>query len=709
MLRTLSLLLALAVPSVMALHSVVPEPAPAVVESSAASDMTLTPRHRAAAQITHELLSNESYAYAPQPATPEVARKVFGALVDDLDPQRVFLTRTQVEQMGAFGPALVDAMRGEDLEPVMGVYGIWHDAALERFAYAKSLLEEGFDFTRDEAWVVRDQDTPFASSKDELDDLWRKYVKNDWLRLKLAGQDDESIRKTLSKRYDRMIASFESTNADQVVATFLNAYGSVLDPHTNYMAPVDAESFNMSMSLSLEGIGAVLQIQEDTTVIRSLLPGGPAAKSGKLHIGDRILAVGQGVDGPMIDVVGWRLDEVVGLIRGKRGSVVRLSVAASADSAVPRQVQLNRDKVMMEEQQAKKEVVEVDGQRVGVITLPGFYLDFNARAAGLDNAKSASSDVARLLGELKEENVDAVLVDLRGNGGGSLVEAVELTGLFIDVGPVVQVRTANGKVDIQADAHPGVAWDGPLAVLVDASSASASEIFAAAIQDYGRGLVLGESTFGKGTVQNVIDLDHAVSAPGARFGQVKLTVAQFFRVSGNSTQRDGVKPDVAFAQTLGGDEAGEASLENALPPSRIDPAQYPKDTRLQRLLPELRARHAQRLSTNPQLRWWMEDVELFRSERDRKHVSLNEQVRRQERTEQLERQKVRDDARRELGLFVPTRRHDDGLAITERSIAEQVRAEEEAKAAAKEDPLLKEAAHIVADAVSMDIQALVLQ
>lgn len=709
MLRTLTLLLALSLPSALALHSLhadVPEAAPQV---SAAADMSLTPRHRASAQITHELLSGGNHVYKSKPDTQSLANQVFEHFLNDLDPQRVFLSQSHVLQMESFRPAFLDAMRGRDLEPVMGVYLVWQESSLERLDFAQSLLAKGFDFTLDEVWYTRNKDTPFSKDAEEFDDVWRKYVKNDWLRLRLAGQDDEVIRETLSRRYDRLKAALQSTGADQVVAAFLNAYGSTFDPHTNYMAPIDAQTFNMNMSLSLEGIGAILQVQEDTVVIRSLMPGGPASKSGQLGTGDRILAVGQGTDGPMVDVVGWRLDEVVSLIRGKRGSVVRLSVAASADSAAPRLVQMSRDKVMMEDQQASKEVVEVDGQRVGIITLPSFYLDFQARASGQANAKSASADVARLLVELKEEGVEAVLMDLRGNGGGSLGEAVELTGLFIDVGPVVQVRSASGKVDVEGDTRPGVAWGGPLAVLVDGSSASASEIFAAAIQDYGRGLVLGESTFGKGTVQSVVDLDQAVSAPGARFGQVKLTVAQFFRISGSSTQRDGVRPDVVFPMTLGGDEAGESSLDNALPPSSVSPARHRQDTRLQSLLPDLRLAHARRMESDPQLMWWMEDVARFRLERDRKSVSLNEEDRRSERALQMNLQSQRDEARRSLGLFVPTRRNDDGLSMTERSVADQVQAEEEAKILAQEDPLLKEAVQITVDAVSLDASALVLQ
>ena len=708
MLRPLLILLALLVPSAWALNHFSPDESQAGVSSQPyviahqEPAKAIQERHLVAAQITHGLLSSPQIAYSPQILTEESAGQVFDRFVDWLDPQRVFMTQEEVARLQPYRSAMKDAMSGTDLTPVVRMYEIWQPAAIARLNHAQDLLGEGFDFSLDESWEARTLESPFLATSQEVDGLWRKHVKNDWLRLRLAGQDDEAIRTTLSKRYARMASDIESADIDQVVAGFLNAYASLSDHHTNYMAPITAESFNINMSLSLEGIGAILQVQEDTVVVRSLIPGGPAARSGDIQVGDKILAVGQGEDGTMVDVVGWRLDEVVGLIRGRKGSQVRLQIASAAQSDIPRLVSLSRDKVMVEDQQARSSILEIEGQKVGVITLPGFYLDFGARSAGDQDAKSATSDVARLLGELEKEGVDAVLMDLRGNGGGSLDEAVALTGLFIDVGPVVQIKGKQGgeeQITVQGDTVPGVAWDGPLAVLVNSESASASEIFAGAIQDYGRGLVIGETTFGKGTVQVLVDLARATGQEGVALGQLKLTIAEFFRISGQSNQRDGVVPDLYFPQTPNGDKTGEGELENALAPSTIAPARYEKIQDLGPVVEKVRPAHEARMQSDPQLQWWMEDVERFRTERDRTKVSLNEQVRRTERAENHARMEQRDAQRRRLGLFVPSYRADDGLAYNERSIQEQVQAEEEAKQMAQNDPLLREAAHVLADTV----------
>ncbi|PZU42502.1 MAG: tail-specific protease, partial [Sphingomonas sp.] len=364
---------------------------------------------------------------------------------------------------------------------------------------------------------------------------------------------------------------------------------------------------------------------------------------------------------------------------GKGGSTVRLGVLSAEGPAQPQTFTFVREKIKLEDQSATKKVVTLNGQKVGVIQLPTFYLDFEARRAGDANAKSATHDVERLLKELKAEGVQSVLVDLRGNGGGSLTEAVELTGLFIDSGPVVQVRSSGGKVEVEGDLNRGVAWEGPMAVLVDRNSASASEIFAAAIQDHGRGLVVGENTFGKGTVQTLVNLDDFARVQGAQLGQVKLTVAQFFRIDGHTTQRDGVKPDVFFPLTVDGDEAGESSLKNALAPSTIDPARYNRLANLAALKAPLQAAHDKRMATDPQLRWWMDDVRQFRQERGRKVVSLNEAERRASIDQRKAELARRDDERRRLGLAVNTRHDDDGLYAYERTLKEQVREEEESK------------------------------
>ena len=709
-LRTVTLLLALSIPTSVAVWGALSSDDPTVAASAPQDSaprektMAVTPQQSAAGQLTYALLSNPEYAYTPKAATPETVDEVFGLYLRALDGQGLFLTQADIESLAPQKAGLAAAIEGKDFAPVLAIYEAWNAHAQRQVQNAKALLQTPPDFTTDERWVDPDRENPWAPNAEALENVWRTYVKNDWLRLRLAGQDDAAIRQTLEKRYDRLASNLRQVSSDEAIGMFLNAYGASLDPHTNYLAPVEASTFAMNMSLSMEGVGAVLQAQDDHVVIRSLVAGGPAARSGKIKVGDKVMSVGQGTDGPMVDVVGWRIDEVVHLVRGKGGSSVRLGIIGSEAEAKPAQITLVRERISIDDQAATKKVLNLEGQKVGVIQLPTFYLDFEARGAGNANARSATADVAKLIEELKQEGVDSMLVDLRGNGGGSLTEAIELTGLFIDMGPVVQVRSSGGQVEVQGDANEGVAWSGPLAVVVDHASASASEIFAAAIQDHGRGLVVGESTFGKGTVQTLVDLDAFARSPGAQIGQVKLTIAQFFRINGHTTQRDGVQPDIAFPMTLNGDEAGESSLTNALPPSTIDPARYERINDLSPLLPRLQAAHQRRLASDAQLGWWMEDVQQFRAERDRKWVSLNETQRREETERRKRVVEARDAERRRLGLFVPTRQDDDGLYASERSIAEQVKAEEEGKASLEKaaDPLLQEAAHVLVDAVTWD-------
>jgi carboxyl-terminal processing protease len=467
------------------------------------------------------------------------------------------------------------------------------------------------------------------------------------------------------------------------------------------MSPRSAENFNMQMRLSLEGIGAVLQRQDDFVVIRTIVPGGPVAMGGKIKVGDRVAAVGQGDSGPMTDVVGWRIDDVVDLIRGKKGTKVRLDIIP-ADVGVDgphKTVAIVRDKVKLEEQAASKSIIDVGGKKIGVVTLPGFYLDFEAARRGDPDARSATSDVAKLLGELKAQNVDGVVMDLRENGGGSLVEAVELTGLFIDKGPVVQVRESGGRVQVESDDQKGVAWDGPLAVLVNRSSASATEIFAAAIQDYGRGLIVGEPTFGKGTVQNLIDLDRWPTKEGPKFGQVKLTIAQFFRVDGDTTQHAGVVPEIQFPVTVDATEFGESTFDNALPATHIAQAPHTNLGNFAPLVPTLISRHDARVKSDKEFSWWAQDVAQFRAEKDKKLISLNEADRRAERDRDEAKRKQRQAERKAMGIDIDTPDDDDGLQANERNVAKQVAAEEAAKK--RPDPLLKETANILSDAITL--------
>jgi carboxyl-terminal processing protease len=454
----------------------------------------------------------------------------------------------------------------------------------------------------------------------------------------------------------------------------------------------------------------VLQRQDDLVVIREIVPGGPADLSGKLKVGDRIVAVGQGKSGPLTDVIGWRIDDVVSQIRGKKDTQVRLEYipAESGVDGKHVQVTITRQKVKLEEQAAKAETINLPAlngepaRRIGVIKLPAFYQDFEGRRRNPNDFTSATRDVGRLLTQFKSQDVDGVVIDLRGNGGGSLDEAIELTGLFIDKGPVVQVRESGGRVIVNSDRKPGVAWDGPLAVLINRGSASASEIFAGAIQDYGRGLVIGETSFGKGTVQNMVDLDRWPANETARFGQVKLTIAQFFRVAGGSTQHKGVVPDIAFPVSVDASEFGESTYDNALPWTRIAAVPHTQYGNFAPLLPKLEAMHASRVAKDKEFQWWSDDVAQFRAEAAKKYVSLNEADRRAERDKEDAKRKLRQSERKTLGLALDPLADDasdDGLGASERDVVKD--AAREKLVDKRPDPLLRESAAILGDAIGV--------
>ncbi|GAB2498222.1 carboxy terminal-processing peptidase [Arenimonas alkanexedens] len=677
-------------------------PTTAPASAPAAASFKPTAEQAAAARLVYGLLSDSRYVYRSQPLDDAMSREIHRRFLESLDSQKLFFTQQDISRFEAYRDRHDDAIRNQQIGAAYDIFATYVKRVDERVAYARQLLAQPFDFSRDEVWEYDREDVAWAGSGAELDDAWRKYVKNDALRLRLAGRSQDEIRSTLDKRYLGLGERVNELRSDDVFEQFMNAYASSIDPHTSYMSPRSAENFNMQMRLSLEGIGAVLQRQEEYVVIRTIVPGGPAGSGGDLKVGDRVIAVGQGISGPLQDVVGWRIDDVVALIRGKKGTQVRLDVlpAEAGLDAKPKLVTIVRDKVKLEQQAAQKRVIEVGERRIGVVELPTFYLDFEAKRRGEADARSATADVARLLGELRTEGVDGVVIDLRDNGGGSLVEAVELTGLFIDTGPVVQVRETGGRISVSADDQSGVAWDGPLAVLVNRSSASASEIFAAAIQDYGRGLVIGEQTFGKGTVQSLMDFDRFPRKDDAKFGQVKLTVAQFFRVDGGTTQHAGVVPDLQFPVTLDATEYGESSYDNALPATRIEQAPHDNVGNFTTLVPQLRAQHLDRIATDPEFTWWSEDVAKFRADRERKSISLNEAERRAERDDMEARRQARAAERKELGLDADAlARADDGLSASERSVAQQAAEEELAKS--RPDPLLRESAAILADALDL--------
>ncbi len=666
-----------------------------------------TDAQAAASRLVYGLLSDSRYAYRPMALDDTMSADIFRRYLDSLDGQKLFFTQADIARFAPYKTGIGDALKKQQLQPAYDIFKVYVQRVDERTAFARGLLNKPFDFSAKESWAYDREKAAWAPDQAALDEIWRKYIKNDVLRLKLAGRPADEIRKTLDKRYVNLSTRVHELRGDDVFETFMNAYAAAIDPHTNYMSPRSAENFNMQMRLSLEGIGAVLQRQEDFVVIRTLVPGGPAASTGKIKVGDRVVAVGQGDKGPMVDVVGWRIDDVVDLIRGKKGTRVRLDVlpADAGMDGAHKTVAIVRDKVKLEEQAASKSIIDTEGKRIGVITLPGFYLDFEAARRGDADARSATTDVAKLLAELKAAKVDGVVMDLRENGGGSLVEAVELTGLFIDHGPVVQVRESGGRVSVEDDDKRGVAWDGPLAVLVNRSSASASEIFAAAIQDYGRGLIIGEPTFGKGTVQNLIDLDRWPGKSGPQFGQVKLTIAQFFRIDGTTTQHAGVVPDIQFPVTVDASEFGESTYDNALPATRITAAPHNNLGNFAPITPMLLTEHNTRVAKDKEFQWWTQDVTQFRIEREKKTISLNETERRNERDHLEQQRKQRETERKALGLSTDSKavaaagNDDDGLQADERNVAQQVAAEEAAKS--RPDPLLRESASVLADAISL--------
>lgn len=661
------------------------------------------PEQSQAANISAALLTRHHYKKIP--LNDETSAQIFDNYLKSLDSEKLYFLQSDIDQLVRVRSTLDDVLLNGDLRIPFAIYNVYQQRIAERINFARSLLTHGFDFTAQESYQYVRKNAPWASSQDELNELWRKRVKNDWLRLKLAGKDDAIIATTLSKRYDNLLNSLAKVKSEDVFQSFMNAYATSIDPHTNYLGVRASQDFDISMKLSLVGIGAVLQTRDDYTTIRELMAGGPAALSGKLSVGDRIVGVGQGANSTPTDVMGWRIDDAVALIRGEENSVVLLDVipAASGTDGEHKYIQLVRKKVSLDNQAANKSIIEIkDGKprRIGVISLPGFYQDFEARQKGNKDFKSATRDVARLLAALKKEQVDGVIVDLRNNGGGSLSEAIELTGLFIDQGPVVQQRDSAGKVTVASDDHAGVAWSGPLGVLINHASASASEIFAAAIQDYGRGIVIGEPSFGKGTVQSVIDLDQLVKSPNHQFGELKMTIAQFFRINGGTTQLRGVTPDISLPSFTDLDEFGESSYDNALPWTQISAADYTPAGNVADILPLLKTRHDARISTDEEFRYLSEDIAELNTRRKNSRISLNEAERRKERAVQEAKLKARK-ADQATAADDSAALQDDGLQSNERNLASDLAIESARKKA--KDVLLNEAAHILSDEIELRI------
>jgi carboxyl-terminal processing protease len=651
-------------------------------------------RQEQAANVSAQFLSR--YAYRPVPLDDDLSAKIMNHFITSLDADRMLFMQADIDNFTAESTKVDDAILGEDLRIPFSIFNVYSERLVDRMTYARSLLKQSFDFTVQEDYAVLRDEAPWAQSTAESNELWRKRVKNDWLRLKLAGKNDATIRDTLDKRYKNILERVYSSNSDDVFQSFMDAYTTSVDPHTDYFGAAASAEFDISMKLSLVGIGAVLQERDGYTTIRELVPGGPAQLSGKLMVGDRIIGVGQGESGALKEVVGTRLSEVVQMIRGTEDSVVRLEIlpADAGESDSHRVISLVRDKVSLEKQAAKKTILDVNDsgtkRKIGVITLPAFYEDFEARRNGDKDYRGASRDVAKLLRELKQEGVHGVLIDLRGNGGGSLAEAINLTGLFAGKGPVVQQRNAEGKIEVESYDRPTPLWAGPLGVLINRGSASASEIFAAAIQDYGRGVIIGEPSFGKGSVQTVVNLDRMVRNNEPKLGELKFTVAQFFRVDGGTTQIRGVTPDVSLPGLFDPKTSGEASFDNALPWTQIEPVKYKVAADITSLFQELQGRHDARVKNDPDFQQFAEDLKELKVLRDKRTISLNEQERRKEMAGQAKRSKVREQTG---GGMVS--HDDDGLQANERSLTDDIAIENARKNA--KDVLRQEAAAIVAD------------
>ena len=685
----------------------------------------------AAIELVEQL---ESKHYASVDIDDGFSSVVFDKYLDALDGSKLYLLASDVQRIARYRYTLDNSLAEGDLTPAYDIYNIYHQRVIDRLVYAIERIDNAvpaMDFTVDEYLILDREDAPFAQSTAELDELWRKRVKNSVLSLKLTGDTNEEIVDKLGKRYRNQLRQVLKTNGKDVFQAYLSTVASSVDPHTSYFSPRDSENFNMGLSLSLQGIGAQLTTEDEYTKVVELIKGGPAERAAELQEGDKIIGIGQGVDGEIKDVVGMRLDDVVAQIRGEKDTVVRLSVipvdAVSESSA--RVISITRDNVKLEDQSAKKEVIELSyadqDYRIGVISLPTFYFDFEAAARGDEDFKSSTRDVRRLLEELKEESIDAVVVDLRNDGGGSLSEANQLVGLFIETGPTVQIRYSdlrNGFTRSFGDNDPGVVYDGPLAVLVNRTSASASEIFAGAIQDYQRGLVLGGQTFGKGTVQEIIPLS---------YGQVKLTRSKFYRISGASTQHRGVIPDIEFPDFYNAyDDIGESSLDGALPWDTVRPVEYRAYHPVQAYLPMLRELHEARAAESPDFNYLKDQIERTRELRERERLSLNEEIVKAEReaakrvefdAENLRRQLkglplkewIDEDEAQDEEAVAST----DGTAAPEASvvsaetdsesdvITELAAADEEAEAEDVEpeeiDPLLLESGRILADFINL--------
>ena len=613
----------------------------------------------------------ETYHYKKVTLGDSLSSAIFDSYLKKLDPGRSYFLQSDIDEFEKFRLLIDDDLAAGDLSVPFYMFNVYQKRYNENMRYALTQVNNKFDFTTNETFIYNREKLSWIPSKEESQDLWTKRVKYDLLNLKIAGTDEQKNLETIKKRYENLLTQASKINNQDVFQIVMSAFTESIDPHTNYFVPARAQEFNESLARTFEGIGARLQLENEVVKVVEVIPGGPAFKANNLHANDRIVGVAQGKDGEFIDVIGWRIDATVSKIKGPKGTIVRLKIIPVGKelSAVPKIIAITRDKIVLEEQSAKKTIksIAANGKtyKMGIIQLPAFYADWAAAQAGDPNYKSTTRDIRRLLDTLKRNKVDAVIIDLRSNGGGSLPEAISLTGLFINTGPVVQVRNTQNNVEIEMDRDSSIEWNGPLGVIVDRFSASASEIFAGAIQDYGRGIIIGTQTYGKGTVQQQVDVSKIISAvekfklsqedknqnsnipaSAPQFGQINLTISKFYRINGSSTQHKGVIPDVTFPMVYPADKYGESAQKAALPWDTIAPCQYTSFSNLSVLKPQLISAHDTRMSNSLEFKNLQADIAQIKKSDNESSVSLNETQLKKERDEQEEKTLTRDNQRR---------------------------------------------------------------
>ena len=648
------------------------------------ANTTLSPSvdHLRATKIITDFLGR--YHYRKVDLNDEFSASIYKNFLDTLDPTKSYFLATDIARFDKYKLTLDDALRANNLLPAYSIFSTYQKRVNERIEYALLMIDQDFDFDKTESFDIDREDASWPYTIEQQNDLWRKRIKNDKLSLLLADKKQDDIRETLQKRYGSVLKRTNQLDEDDIFQLYINAYATAIDPHTSYLSPRSFDNFEIRMSLSLEGIGALLRNDGDHTIVERIIPGGPADLGDQLHAKDKIIGISQQNEDSFTDVVGWRLEEVVELIRGPKDTVVKLQILPGdkGDGAAVEEISITRNKIKLEEQAATSDTIEItqgkETHTVGIIDIPTFYLDFNAFQNGDENYRSTTRDVHKLIGELVEKDISALVLDLRSNGGGSLIEATQLAGLFIDKGPIVQVRDSSGHIEIHKDKDENISYHGPMVVLVDRFSASASEIVASALQDYGRAVIVGETTFGKGSVQQLVDLNRFGRKSDSNLGQLKATIAQYYRINGESTQHRGVEPDIPFEAAYDKSKQGERGLDNALPWTKISPTRFENQHISKQIVQDLSTKHYERTKEDEKYQSLIKLYDLNESLQTQTELSLNK-AERKKTFSRLEKD------RKQL---------ENLIGITESEDDDQSNADD---TSIDSDVLLLEAAHISAD------------